>query len=188
MRTPPTDVSPARLFRELASVARRPRWRVSFADLALPDLIVEALPGHELEDVMPIGEHLDEQRQDVVLDELVVRCLRNPDGSPAFSSRAQFGLAPYEDALAISNEVFRALCIVAPIYGRSDLKSWHGVLREGALHPSNYALRRAIIESATHLAMTAHFQPQPDRYFGMPLGYITDGQWLAFDAAWSTRG
>ena len=188
MRTPPTDVSPAQLFRALCSVARRPRWRVSFVDLGLRDLMVEALAGHELEEVMPIGEYIDEQRQDVVLDELVVRCLRNPDGSPAFLSRAQFGEAPYEDALAISNEVFRALCIVAPIYGRSDLKAWHAALREGAQHPSNHALRRGIIESATNLAMTAHFQPQPDRFFGMALGELTDGQWLAFDAAWSTKG
>lgn len=188
MRTPPKDVSPAQLFRTLCSVARRPRWRVSLVSLGLPDLVVEGLAGHEIEEIIPIGEHMDEQRQDVVLDELVVRCLRNLDDSPAFSSLSQFGCAPYEDALAISNEVFRALCIVAPIYGRSDIKAWHSVLREGALHPSNYALRRAVIESATHLSMTAHFQPQPDRFFGMPMGYITDGQWLAFDAAWSTKG
>jgi len=187
MRTPPKDVSPAQLFRTLCSVARRPRWRVSFAALELPDLYVEAMTGHELEELLPIGEDMT-SKQDVVLDELVVRCLHNADGSPAFASVEQFGLAPHEDALRISNATLEALGVMSPIYGRSDLRAWEVVLREGSQHPSNHALRRGIIESASHLAMTAHFMPQPDRFFGMPLGQLTDGQWMGFATAWGPRG
>ena len=188
MRTPPKHVPPARLFRELCCAGRRPRWRVSFAELGLPDLYVYALAGYELEDLLPIGERVSEERSKVVLDELVVRTLHNLDGSAAFVSVEQLGEARYEDALELTNSALEALNTVSPTYGRSDLTAWEQVLREGAMHPSNATLRRGVIDAAAHLSMTAHFVQQPDRFFGLPLGQLVDAQRIAFDAAWSTRG
>jgi len=184
MRLPPQDVAPERLFRLLAG-RDRARWPIEVPALGVSGLFVLALTGPELaelvDDSLELDSPLERQQRDAVIAR-VVWC----DGAPAWPTPDAFD-APEEVAEEIWRGVVDALSRCSPVYGRCDSVRWEARLRAGARHVSNWQLTRGILDSATHIALTDQWVGQPDRFYGRPMCDLTDGQLLAFDAAWSTR-
>lgn len=101
------------------------------------------------------------------------------DGVPAFANAEALGSLPVTLANALVNATHDALEVCSPLYGRSDGGAWHRVLTDGA---------RAAMDVVSALGGCVDDGPErtterPDRYFGVPLCALTDGQWMAYRAA-----
>lgn len=187
MRLPPapSEVAPERLFRALAGRDRPswhlPEWR------GVSGLSVYALSGAELDEVLPFGVALSDVESTESRSVLISSTLFDSSGRRVFPTVESVGDVMERDAAELFGLVAGALCIVSPTYGRSSQAEWKRILRRGAEHPGNGAICRAVCESFDVVPMSAVFLPRPHLYFGKPLAELTDGQWWAFDAAWSTR-
>lgn len=187
MRLPPapSKVAPERLFRALAG-RDRPSWQLPEWH-GVSGLSVCALSGSELDEIIPFGQVLTEVASSESRSTLISTTLVDHTGARVFGSASDVGHMMERDADTLFALVAEALCIISPTYGRSDSAEWRRTLRRGAEHPGNRALCRAAIESFEVVPPSATFLPRPQMFFGKPLADLTDGQWWAFDAAWSTR-
>lgn len=183
---PPRDVPPERLFRLLL---RRPRpvlplaFRLPFAPTLA--LSVRGLTALEDAEVVDVDAALTEEvRRSEVTRGLMVACLL-ADGRPAFGSPDEVDALTEDENDALLAAIAPAFNTVSPLRRRIDLDAWQDRLRKGAQHPAN-------INAAATVAAAVHTvvgwsgvvrESAPERYFGLPLADLTDGQLLAYSAA-----
>lgn len=93
--------------------------------------------------------------------------------------------APLVAGLAAA--VWGGLHICSPIVGYCNSDDWLVVLRSGAqAGPNLYAASNAADSRDLVLGWSGRARmPRPDRYYGLPVCRLTDGQLLAYDAACS---
>lgn len=117
-------------------------------------------------------------------DRLIVAVTYEGD-RPAFASVDELGAMRSDDFDELWRAVFGTtkkpgvFDVVSPSYIRSDSRAWGERLRAGARHGSN-AFETLLLAQAYDWAGGAE---QPDRYFGVPLIDLTDGQLMAYRAA-----
>jgi hypothetical protein len=181
---PPVDIAPERLFRLLLQ-RPRPRWPLSFRAAAAPHIALHAvaLRGAELQGLIDEATHLKapEARTAHLGLEVMARTLWTAEG-PAFRSADEAGAFLEGDAALLRGELAAALAIIGPTFARSDTRAWARILRKGAEHRSNID-EALLAASAVDLGVFGGFVQRPDRYFGVALAEITDGQLMAYRAA-----
>lgn len=185
MIAPPVNVAPARLFRLLL---RRPRPEISIAyrirGVEHIPLRVRALSGVEEAIVGDAGDGWGDAAGSVVAGQLVAMALLTP-GGPAFASAEDVGALDMSEAMRLAVAVRAALDIISPSYSRHDVAAWDAALKTGAKDARNMAAAVALggcVDYALGFS-TGRVTERPDRYFGMPLAEMTDGQWMAYRAA-----
>lgn len=111
-------------------------------------------------------------------------------GGPVFSSPEQASRMPQREWLRLVDASLRALYGVMPsrsFCNERQWGEWTRVLETGARHPTNLSEMvriHACCDVVVGFAGRA-FLRRPDRYFGLPVADITEGQILAFDAAFN---
>jgi hypothetical protein len=183
---PPRDVAPERLFRLLL---RRPRpllpltFRLPFAPAIA--LAVQGLTALEDAEVVDVDSDLPAEIRTSTIARRLIAATLLADGSPAFASAEDVGALTASEVQALSGAVFRGLHVVSPMLRSINRDAWHDVLVKGAEHRANLSTAGAIFTSTTTLVTPTRFVhlPAPDRYFGLPLADLTDGQLLAYNAA-----
>jgi hypothetical protein len=101
------------------------------------------------------------------------------DGARVFASARDVGVMLEPDFDALGRNVFAALEVCSPTYGRCDAIAWDEALKRGARHPSNYGATRLL---AAAFDWTGGGE-QPERYFGVPMNDIADSAIMAYRAA-----
>lgn len=102
-------------------------------------------------------------------------------GAPVFRSGREVMGLPCETFAGLSGAVMAGLGTISPLYGWSNIDAWLTALERGSRHPSNAAARETMrISHDITLGSKAFFLPRPDRFYGLPLCALTDGQLLAF--------
>jgi hypothetical protein len=178
VREPPkaSVCSAARLFRILSS--RQPRWPIDFKPPGLEHFRLEArgLSAHEADDIFDeLERHERDKGVALVSLELVAVALL-ADGERAFRSTDEVGALPSSVVDPLAASVHRALAICSPLWGRARWAAWGPVLRAGAVQSDAIAgaLGGCVGEAGAD---------RPDRYFGVPICELTDGQWMAYRVA-----
>lgn len=151
-------------------------------------LHVRALLPLELAEALDVGDGLPpDVASDRAMARVVVAALWTDKG-PAFASEDEAARMPQREWSRLMDAGLRGLCGVMPSRALCDVsewEEWRKVLDKGARHPSNavesFRMRDCVDLVAGHYAIAR--PPRPDRYFGMPIADITEGQQLAFDAA-----
>ncbi len=107
------------------------------------------------------------------------------DGSKAFADLSAVGRLSEPEFDDLYEDVELALADISPSYGRSNSAEWIRVLETGASHHSNLivASRLSSCVDISYGYGIKYTNPRPDRFFGVPTHALTDGQWMAFDAA-----
>ena len=107
------------------------------------------------------------------------------DGERAFDGVADVAALSSAEATELAAEVLAALAIVSPTYAHSDSAAWEAALHQGARAHENIHdaiwLGQCVDTSAGFSVV--YTTPRPDRYFGLPIGELTDGHHMAFAAA-----
>ncbi len=176
---------PERLFRLLL---RHPRpvlpiaFRLPFAPhVALSVRGITALEDAEVVDVDPTMP--EEVRRSEVARRLIAVALL-ADGALAFGGADDVGGLTDAEVAVLTHHVATAAHAISPVC-RVAGPEWMSALERGAAHPSNASACGAIWSSVEVVATprTVITRPRPDRYFGMPLADMTDGQRMAYAAA-----
>jgi hypothetical protein len=180
---PPADLAPEDLFATLIAAPRPstplrepPSWAHGL------DLYVRAISAREDAAVRArVAQEPPHARERAIVDSIIIAALWTPTG-PALRSPPDLDGLEVQEAADLARAVFEGLDRIAPTYARSDGKTWSLALQAGARHPQNL---QTAISLALCVDMTAWGSalPRPDRFFGMPIGDMTDGQWMAFRAA-----
>ncbi len=117
----------------------------------------------------------------------MVATVHDAGGARVWSSRVELDGALSDAAvLSMWRDVSAALEVCCPIVGRVDRDDWKAALGAGAVHPTNATLLRAVDASRRLVPMMTRkpiYESDPAAFFGRPLSMLTDGQWLAYDAA-----
>jgi hypothetical protein len=182
---PPAGVAPAKLFRLLL---RRPRPEIAIAHRIrgvehIP-LRVRSLSSADDSDIAEAGEGWGDAAGSAIAGEFVARALLTNDG-PAFASAAEVGALDTHEAMRLALAVKAALDIISPSYTRHDVAAWGKALKDGAKDVRNLTDAIALggcVDYALGFS-TGRVVERPDRYFGLPLAEMTDGQWMAYRAA-----
>jgi hypothetical protein len=172
------------LFRLLTS-RPRPVWPLDYRIRAAPDvaLFVCGLTGRE--DASAWADNYDEPealRRGITMGKLVAVALCDSGATRMLDYGHTGQLDPVELA-TLAIHVTKALNIVSPTMWRCDISAWRERLRAGAQHFTNVADMMAMAESGEPTAEMGIRQWSPDRYYGIPICELTDGQILAYDAA-----
>lgn len=188
---PPDDVPPQRLFRLLV---RRPRpWQpIAYRYPAAPDvaLHVRALTPLELAEALDdAGDEgaPAEVASDRAMGRVVVAGLWEDHG-PVFTSAEQAARMPHQAWGSLMDAALRGLAGIMPsraLCSADEWAEWRKALDKGARHPSNMgeAFRMRDCHDLVLGWRGSVRRFRPERYFGLPVADITDGQLLAFDAA-----
>lgn len=184
LSTPPKDVAPERLFRALAGQPA-PRWPIMGEWCRVAGLFAYALRGCDLAD-MSRGASTEMQRAASV-SAILAGQVRDETGARVWGSAAELDAVYTSDMVEhMWRDVGRALAVVSPVYGRCDRDEWKRALEAGARHVSNEGLMRGIAASRLMLPMMTKkplYEQRPDLFFGLPTQALTDGQWMAYEAA-----
>ncbi len=177
---PPPGVPAERLFRLLLQ-APRAAWPVTIPIAGAPPGAFRVLALRPLE----VDEAFDAAadtppaiRQRRIDAELAVRALHDARGR-VFADIAELGIFDDGDARTIVAACAAALMICSPSLRWIDRGAWHIKLVDGVEDNRGVAIRLA-------LSVDGHVisgPPRPDRFFDVPMGHLTDGQWLAYRAA-----
>jgi hypothetical protein len=112
--------------------------------------------------------------------------LVDADGLPVFTRREQTHHLQDHEVDALVDALLKAHRVISPSRASCDVKAWEEVLTKGAQEPASFALVQQIRDACSRDAnFKRPFQPRPDLYFGLPLADITDGQRMAFSAAFN---
>lgn len=181
---PPQHIPPGRLFRLLLS-RPRPSWPIQYRIRGAESvqLTVRALRSiEEAEAADAAGDLPAEARISAAARHLVTRCLYT-DGAPVFASAEEAGLLTDGEFLALWQHIDPALAVCSPSYQRSDLMAWDKRLQLGAWDSLPEAMILAsCVDMSVGLGGVCTVE-RPDRYFGVPVADITDGQRMAYRAA-----
>lgn len=190
----PPPIPPERLFRRLLWCPR-PWAPVDYRYPTRPDLAlhVRALTPYEIACAMDVdipGGLPASVTSDAAMAGLATAALWEPSG-PVFSSPQEASKMPQREWTRLMSATLTALYGIMPsrVFCQGhDWAAWGKVLEKGATHPSNFteALRiRSCHDVAVGWAGRS-FHRRPDRYFGLPVSEITEGQQLAFDIAFDS--
>lgn len=183
---PPNDVPAARLFRLLLG---RPRpvipldFRFPFApDLALA---VRGLTALEDAEVVDVDRTLPAESIQNTIQRRVVTATLLANGRPAFAAADDVDALTEAEFAVLSSHVFRAAHTISPMRRSVNIQAWRDRLVEGAKHRSNISAASTVFMSTQTLVGPRSFihEHAPDRYFGLPLADLTDGQLMAYAAA-----
>lgn len=189
---PPADIAPERLFRLLL---RAPRARTT---VTLPELggvtagavYVLALSAAEEATAYDecTGAH-EAVHLSVLGAELAALALYDEQGQLFQGGAELCSVLDEHEADQVINATLAMLARISPSFRTCDYDAWLAKLAIGAAHPSNMAQASALGSCAdvAYGPKRMHTSPRPDRYFGVPLGQLTDGQWLVYRAARQSR-
>jgi len=175
---PPPGVAPEVLFRRF--VVPKPRLRLDFRFKSFqhPALWVEALTTTE------IVAAIEGCSESEALVNIIPRSL-TAGGEFVFGDVDELLDLPDPevDALIIGfGKAFREIC---PISYQSDWHEWLSELKKGAQHHTNE--RATVLLGQCYEAATfgnrVRILDRPDRYFGVQMHRLTDGQMMAYRAA-----
>jgi hypothetical protein len=177
---PPFTVPAERLFRILCQTPR-PSLPIDLSRLTSAPLQVVALRPDEEAEAFDAADAAGESQKDARLLELCVRSLQS-GRSRVFRSADVLQTSVDETDLAhIVERWWGGFCVVSPSRRYCDWDAWREYLRSGAEHPAAYSFAERLALSVDESVKRGI--PRPDRFYGMPLNRLTDGQWLAFRAA-----
>lgn len=187
---PPAGVSPERLFRRLL---QRPRpWAPVVYPAAPAPLHVRALTPYEvacaLDADAPEGLPKSAAADSSLAGLVAVALWEGP--RLAFASPDDIGRMPQREWTTLLSASLSALYGVMPsraFCSEGQWKEWEMALDKGAKHGSNATETMRIAscyDVAVGFAGIARHR-RPDRYFGMPVADLTEGQQLAFDTAYN---
>lgn len=183
MIPPPKHIPAGRLFRLLLA---RPYavtpivYRIRGAE-HIP-LRVRALSASDEMAIADVGEARPNTRASACASELVRRALLAP-GGPAFASAEEVDQMPIESVLSLAKAVREALNIISPTYALAEVALWDARLKEGARANWSEAIALGGCSDIAFGFKSGRLTERPDRYFGLPLADMTDGQWMAYRAA-----
>ena len=186
---PPDDeeLAASKLFRLLLG-SPRAELPIDYRIPAAPHLAlrVRALTGNEESAAWDDASSLRsvDARDAALVAGLVARSLMTKRGR-AFTNAGQVGELMAHDVVELGATVIAALCIVSPTYGSVDQRAWELRLEAGARDYRN-AHQVAMLADCVDVSIGAGVRwvnPRPDRYFGVPIGELTDGQHMVFSAA-----
>ncbi len=179
---PPADVGADALFVRL--LARPRAWLpIELALAGRPAAAFRVHAVHPLDERLVLDEvarmppELQQARVDAGLAALA---LHDDRGLRVFTTGRQLlELLRDADVAKLIAAVGPTLRACSPSYRLSNVQSWRQRLIEGAELESHLAVRLAYCADGD----TVYGAPRPDRFFGLPIGELTDGQWLAYRAA-----
>jgi hypothetical protein len=181
---PLAGVSSARLFRLLL---QRPRatapidYRIRGAeDVPLRVRALSSIDEAEIGD----SDGPSDQRMARAATEIIHRSLLTPQGL-AFASPDEVGALMSTEAAELARACRLALDTISPTYTRHDVEALNRKLIEGGKADGNWPTALALggcvdVSYGYGIARTSE---RPDRYFGVPLAELTDGQWMVFRAS-----
>ena len=166
LRDPPSDIKPERVFRMLLRTPRAVMpiaYRVRGAEHV--PLRVQALRSVEELEAWDMAADIEpeEARESAAISHVIASCLLTPSGL-AFDSGEQVAQLSEREVSDLGGAVFVALATVSPTWLRCNWPAWRAFLERGAKHPTN-------LGEAYTLGLS-----DIDRYFGLPIGQMTDGQ------------
>lgn len=109
---------------------------------------------------------------------LIATTLETEDGSKAVT-RAEVDALDDARARMLTDAVAEALAVCAPEFNDIHVGSWRERLKEGARVNIGTAWRMSSAFDVGYMVR----KRRPDLYWGKPLVSLTDGQFLAYDAA-----
>ncbi len=182
---PPPDCDKHKLFR---SLLRRPRpqqaltFRVTGAEHI--QLFVRSLKNLEYAEVFESGDdvELSQLAISTITAELIAATVFTKNHRAFSSADAVMRLSGTEIG-QLGKEVLDVVHLISPTYQRSDAQAWKMALKEGAGHASNIYEAMSMYRSCDRVGMDATVYERPDRYFGLPVCELTDGQLMAYAAA-----
>jgi hypothetical protein len=148
-------------------------------------LAVQGLTALEDAEVVDLDPNLPPEIRKSEIARRVIAAVLLADGARAFASADDVGALTEPEVHALGAAVFQATSVVCPMRRAVHEDAWHDRLVLGAKHPVNRSTTRAISLSTETLVAPARFVSlsAPDRYFGIPLAALTDGQLMAYEAA-----
>lgn len=177
-RLPPKDVSPERLFRLLSRLPR-PVLPLDYRFPCAPLVRLYARALTPAEDAA-----LRDIEGGVPLASEIVRLALCDDDGPALPSLSDIGQMMTSEVVPAAEAITKALRVISPQMARVDHKAWLQCLKQGAAHPTNTGITLAMAAANERTLGGKHPAPRIDRYYGVPLSQLTDGQRLAFTAAY----
>lgn len=185
---PPLDITPEQLFRLLLKAPRASMpVELTFAGVDHGAFFAHAL--HPLEEAAAWHRRSSEHqsvRGMLQTGELAALSLHDHAGERVFADADQlFGLLEEDEARQVVNATLKALGVISPSFQRCDYTAWLARLQLGAAHFSNRPQAHALANCCDiAIGWSGHCRTaRPDRYYGVPIGQLTDGQWLAYRAA-----
>lgn len=112
----------------------------------------------------------------------VATCLFSAD-TPWFASADEAADEKVPALRRLGSAVRLGLRVCGPEYGRCNIEAWQAKLLEGARECWAIAYPMGQCEDWAFGWKHAHHQERPDRWFGVPLIDLTDGQWMGYRAA-----
>lgn len=173
---PPKDIPPEKLFRLLVLGTDSPH-PIDYKIRGTPDLALFVVPLSGLQ----LRVAMDSPSKELAI---IVAALHLEDG-PAFSSVQEAGMLDKFESDELSEKVAKKLREISPIYGMSPMSKWEEALKKGAEHPSNLGTSIAMWECADLMLIgdELHRTFRVDRYYGIPVNRLSDGQRMAFSSA-----
>lgn len=183
MIAPPKEIPAGRLFRMLlarpyavASITYRIR------DAEGVPLRVRALRTVDEYAIADASAGAPETRAARCASELIVRSLLAP-GGPAFASIEEVDAMDSGEVLDLAKAIREALNVIGPTYAIVDIGRWEARLKEGARANWSEMLALGGCADFAFGYGVGRAVERPDRYFGIPLADMTDGQWMVYRAA-----
>ena len=182
---PPEGIPKHKLFRTLLQ-RPRPKWPLEFRVKG-----VEHIPLHVVGMRSIEAADLHEGLSEIEIREIrgyesaarvIALCAHTRKGR-AFTSAEEVMMLSSLEVNELGWEITRALQYCSPTFRRSDTKAWSLALREGAEHMSNFYESLTMYRSCDRVGMDGVISERPDRYFGIPMCELTDGQLMVFSAA-----
>ena len=170
MLEPPKEVEPGELFRLLLQKPR-PWWDTDEGR-------VVALTATERAGIEQATARLPSQAAWLARSRHEVALCLHDESGPQFGSADELGdLKPYELRRLIA-AVRSGLRVCCPEYGYCNLMAWRITLLAGARSvPAIAGMIGSCIDEGARKIVS-----RPDRWFGLPLSELTDGQWMAYHA------
>lgn len=171
---PPKDIKPDVLFRLLI---RRPRPFMKI------DHKIYMLEKFELWAHALTSEEIHRADDDGGVHEVAARSI-HCDGELAFGSGEEIGSLESNECRFLMEAFGKSFQTICPALIATDAEPWKAALYEGAKSPSNFSVVIAMSECCdVAVGSTLVRTPRSDRYYGVPLCDLTDGQRMAFSAA-----
>jgi hypothetical protein len=171
---PPKDIKPAVLFRMLI---RRPRPKIRIDHriylLGRFELWAHALTSEELNRAMDEGGIHEVAARSIFCNEEL-----------AFNSGEEIRLLETTECGLLMDAFAKAFGVICPSLVNQDSNLWRVAMSKGVQAPSNFSIVVAMSECcdmATGVSLIRN--PRPERYYGLPMAELTDGQRMAFSAA-----
>ena len=145
-------------------------------------LFVRALKSIEYAEVFEQEHEVKQVMTSRVTAGLIATSVVTTRGRAFNSSTEVLGLSDGEVS-QFGLEVLRALHAISPTYHHSNVEAWRMALKEGAQHGSNITEALTMYRSCDRVGMNGVAWERPDRYFGLPMCELTDGQLLVYSAS-----